>query len=696
MTTRKSTPPRHPPGTTLPWLPALRSAAAVAREMRLTWIGWRGAYELGLRSGALRRRFPPGGAGERLRAAGATAQALAARWAEAPRRFFVSPERTRVVGSTVAPDAAAVAVERAEAVARGRLIYFGGAERDVGAPPDWHRNPLTGYRHDASCHWTTVEDLSPVSGDIKFVWEASRFTQAYVLARAYACTGDDRHAEAFWAQADDWIGRNPVALGPNWRCGQEIALRALAWTFALHAFQQSLASTHERVGRLLESLWHHADHVRRIHWYAVRCVRNDHAITEAVALWTLGTALPFLPDAEEWRRVGRTSLAREVAWQVYDDGAYSLHSLNYARVVAQCLSWALALARAAGEPLPPVVHDRARRLLRFLVAVRDAESGAAPNYGANDGALLFPLSACDAGDFRPALHTLTALLGESAAEGAGPWEEERRWFGVDDAPARAAMPVGAAFPEGGYYVLRGHHTHAMIRCGAYRHRPAQADMLHVDVWYHGRNVLVDAGTFSYNTEPRWSRYFAGTAGHNTVMVDGRDQMQKGPRFLWLHWTRARALRFDAEPGRAYFVGEHDAYSPVTHRRSVRLAGVTWVVHDEVRGDGASHVFRLQWLLGDVALEPDALGGRLVLAPDAPTLRLAVLADGDAALRWHCGRGGDEPAGWRSPRYGERQPAWALHVSASAPAARFTTLLGPADEVERLLADRSLIPSITTS
>src|SRR5438309_320961 len=47
---------------------------------------------------------------------------------------------------------------------------------------------------------------------------------------------------------------------------------------------------------------------------------------------------------------------------------------------------------------------------------------------------------------------------------------------------------GEAFPMGGYYTLRGETTHALIRCGTYRHRPMQADMLHLDVWYHGHNI----------------------------------------------------------------------------------------------------------------------------------------------------------------------------------------------------------------
>ena len=75
-----------------------------------------------------------------------------------------------------------------------------------------------------------------------------------------------------------------------------------------------------------------------------------------------------------------------------------------------------------------------------------------------------------------------------------------------------------AFDKGGYYVLRDQGTLTFIRCGHYKDRPFQADNLHLDIWVNGENILRDAGSYLYNTDERWTRYFAGTASHNTVMV----------------------------------------------------------------------------------------------------------------------------------------------------------------------------------
>lgn len=77
---------------------------------------------------------------------------------------------------------------------------------------------------------------------------------------------------------------------------------------------------------------------------------------------------------------------------------------------------------------------------------------------------------------------------------------------------------------------------SFLRCGAYKDRPAQADNLHLDLWFNGHNLLRDAGSYLYNTDEATIRYFAGTQGHNTVMLGTFDQMLKGPRFIWWYWT----------------------------------------------------------------------------------------------------------------------------------------------------------------
>ena len=58
----------------------------------------------------------------------------------------------------------------------------------------------------------------------------------------------------------------------------------------------------------------------------------------------------------------------------------------------------------------------------------------------------------------------------------------------------------------------------------------------MDIWYKGENVFFDPGTYKYNTEDKYLKFYHGTKGHNTVSLGDLDQMKKGDRFIWYYWT----------------------------------------------------------------------------------------------------------------------------------------------------------------
>lgn len=667
----------------------------VLREDGPRWLGWRLWYEVQLRRGFVRSLPPVADLSEPLARALKLPPAdlddwLFRSWQEQGGAFFFEADQLSAMRPFISDVAAAV--DQAELTLKGEFRYFSSEWRTLGNPPDWFQGVTPGSRWPADKHWSRLADLSPELGDIKYVWEPSRFGYVFGLVRAWAATGDQRYPEAFWALVEDWLNRNQPELGPHWRCAQEMSLRTMAWIFGLSAFKGCPSTTPARVARLIKNVWYHAVHVEKVHWYATECVRNNHAVSEAAGLFTIGTLFPFLPDAERWQRHGAEGVARELSWQVYEDGAYVQHSMNYARFVVQLCTWVVSLATVNKLELPGAIQASANRLLHFMVALQDRESGRVPNYGSNDGALIMPLSGCDYLDYRPALGALSLALGEGRLYDHGPWDEEGAWFcgpGALRSPAHqaeAATDTSRAFPAGGYYTLQGKETHAMLRCASYRHRPAQADMLHLDAWYYGQNVLIDPGTYSYNAKPPWSGHFIGTAAHNTITVDGRDQMRKGARFMWHNWTRSRLLAFTGSNGSALFSGEHSGYAPITHRRTVLLEDETYIILDELTGASTAHPYRLHWLLNDFALEPKADGATVRLpGHEAAPLRLAVLLHGSEQVHWARAEEQGAPRGWQSLNYGVKRPAWSMELVRNHANTSFITILGPEKQVKTLLA-----------
>jgi hypothetical protein len=653
----------------------VRAAQAwtLLRQMGPRWVVYRSAYAVRRRLGGLERRFPASDWTEyRLSdlAGGLGAEELRPHLEAAASQFFFRPRDrpARRVGleSILDSKARAVLLSEAAGIREGRIPFFGSASRDVGSPPIWHRHPVTGVTWP-STHWSRIDDGDP--SDIKWLWELGRFGFAYTLVRASWLTDERSHAEVFWTLIESWREANPPNRGVHWMCGQECALRVLAWCFALVGFLDEPSTTSARLQRLLEMLVAHGVRIQGNLGFALS-QRNNHGINEALALWTLGSLLPFLAPARHWEEEGRRRLEEEASRQIGRDGGYVQHSLNYHRFMLQSYAWALRLADLQGRPFSAALRERFARAVDLLVDLTDDESGGAPNYGSNDGSTLFRLDTLPFGDQRPVLG-----LGSWIAEGrrsyaSGPWDESLFWLCNEalNAPVRPRPVRDLVAAESGYYTVRADHTWGFVRSCVYRSRPAQADMLHLDLWWRGINLMADPGTYSYSASPPWNNALRRTGVHNSVEVDGLDQMEAGSRFTWFGWTRGRVLRSNTDGSELKLIeAEHDGYVDrlsIVHRRTVMLVrGQLWIVIDDVRGHGR-HRLRSQWLLP--GSQGEMIGQRLRVSSPA----------GPCDVWFHTfdrtGRGAppnverivpvpDVPLGWSSPHYGHRHPALAVVV-----------------------------------
>lgn len=682
----------------------LRLAWEICRHMGPGWLAWRIGYAARRYLGLLERRMPARPWSEYplpalLREpARSETEYLQLRRGSPPRFLFSLRDRSRYGELFCDWDrAAASPVLEADDVLRGRFRLFGHMMRDAGFPPDWHSNQLTGESVRADVHWSRIGEFE--RGDIKGVWELSRFGFAFPLVRAYWRTGDDRYAEGFWHLVRDWRERNPPNLGANWMCGQEVSLRMIAWCFALYGFRESTATTPGRLARLVEMIAVSTGRIEANVGYALS-QRNNHGVSEAAGLWTAGVLFPELRRAGRWRRLGRRLLERLARQLIYEDGSFSQHSVNYHRLMLHCFLWAVRLGDVNAQPLSPVLKGRVAKAGRWLFDMQDEDSGRAPMYGADDGAMLLPLANCDRRDLRPTTAAAGFLPDRELVHAPGPWDEAVFWlFGPEalaakrSQPRRAEMSAGA----GGYYTLRSRMGMAFVRSPRFRHRPSHADLLHMDLWWRGHNVAIDPGTFGYNAPPPWDSIpLSRTEFHNTVTVDGEDQMARAGRFLWLPWARGKvtARRASQRGFFAYWEGEHDGYARLRpaalHRRGIlRMGDEHWLVVDSVACRSGREV-RIHWLLPDVPCEWDERTGLLALRFGAGEYH--VCAGGPDGLtrtlvRADCA----SPRGWRAPRYACREPALSYAVAARTGSAVFWTLFGTADS-ERSFEDGSMLVS----
>jgi asparagine synthase (glutamine-hydrolysing) len=615
------------------------------------------------------------------------------------------------------------AIREANKILDGKLPYFGRLSFDCGFPPRWFQNPVTGQTVSPDRPWTQMRFASDEYGDLKFILEPSRFLFVYPLARAYAISGDDRYSEGFWHSLENWASNNPPMSGPLWICGQESSLRVAAWSFALYAFLASAATTPQRVALMVSMIAAHAWRTVQTLGYA-RSQRSNHLISEAVGLWTAGTLYPEINDARSWQKEGARLLREAVLDQITPDGVFLQNSFNYQRMVLQQLLWVIRLGEISNERVEPVIRERTSAGFEFIKQFVDKNSGEAPNYGSNDGSYILPLAQCDYGDFRPLLRMGDGVSDHSTALPRGAWDEAALWLGVATAAAEredtykpkrpGTCANSSVVPSlSGYHRLGTADSWALIRAGHYTRRPFQADQLHVDLWWRGLNLARDAGTYLYNGEPPWDNGLAGTSVHNTISVDGRDQMRRAGRFLWLDWAQASGRSFSSSPSNAdgkildTFEGEQDGYRRlgVTHRRRVHFVEENaWVIVDDLLGNGA-HELRLHWLLPDLpfmVLEQSPFSG----VSSAANVQFHwsifsnsfgsafVLRGGKKLQENAAGIDEDENSlGWESPTYGELRPAISLVHRVNAPLpVRMVTIILAGEELQLRTCEGNVILS----
>jgi hypothetical protein len=514
--------------------------------------------------------------------------------------------------------------------------YFGWFQVPLsGSPPDWHRNPFDGRRAEhADAEWWKIPDFDPQIGDVKAIWEASRLDWAVNLAQR-AATGDPGALHRLNGWLQDWCQKNPPYRGHNWKCAQEASIRVMHLSVAALVLGQA-AKPQPALVELV------ALHLRRIEptlSYA-RGQQNNHATSEAAALLVGGGLLAAAgaPDGERWREKGRRLLESQVPALVQPDGSFSQYSLNYHRVLLDTLSICEVLRRQLGlSPFSGRLLGRAAAAARWLRLLVDPATGDAPNYGANDGANLLPLTDAGYRDFRPAVALGTALFERMQAWTApGLWQAHLGWLGVDPGAEPAPEPGSAIFADGGQAVLRSGGAMAFLVFPRYRFRPSHCDALHVDLWLDGEAVLRDGGTFGYAAEPRFQDEFTGAAGHNGVQFDGRQQMPRLGRFLLGSWLRDAAVNPIGRTGDTVTLGASYAdASGASHERTLALDPGALTVRDRVDGFHTRAVLRWRLRPGDWRVEDGGVTDgryRLEVSADVPIVRTGLVEGWES--RWY--------------------------------------------------------------
>lgn len=563
----------------------------------------------------------------------------------------------------VASDEERTAIKRvAGSVLAGRFSALG-QEWPQRQPDDlfpmsvWGLDPVTGEAWPGADTYCLDIDYrhSRARGDVKYVWEFNRLQMLQPLAANALLSGDDASLAAIDAAIASWHQSNPPFRGLGWSSGIEVALRAISLILACSLVGDRLApETVNRVRAILaaSSFW--------LGRFPSRfSSANNHLVAELTGEYLIASAMPDLPRAASIAAKARANLVDEALRQILPDGAGAEQSPSYAAFTVEMLLISARAAQAAGTPFPADVIARLGQFAEFVAWISSSE-GRTAAIGDDDEGRVLTLA-----EPEPTYVASVAVAAAACAGHSSPLPAPRYLRNlVLGKSATAAGPRSGlrTFAAGGYSVWRGncrdkqldlifdHGPLGYLSIAAHGH----ADALSLILSVNGRPVLVDPGTYLYQSGGAWRDWFRGTRAHNTLSIAGTDQSVISGPFNWSHKAAARLDEF--RDGEHWLIsGSHDGYLGrygVRHQRTLEKTAEGILVTDRLLGAGAPQPVEVSFQLAP-DLEAERQDRTMVVSrADQPLLRMvfpspqiAISAGGELGT-----------GGWVSEGFGRKRPA----------------------------------------
>lgn len=487
--------------------------------------------------------------------------------------FDIDLDKIRNTLEKLSEDEKRKLIDKADKACKGIIRGFSSIELDYGAPVNWQLNPLTGVSCAKDRKWYRIPDFDQERGDIKAIWEISRFSHLILMSRVFLLTDDTRYYKAFSNQVQSWAKENMYSYGANYKCGQECSLRMVNILLAYHVFNKCGYTTEADKQAVCCIVNDSYRKVLSNFFYAYKCIKNNHTISECMGMivgaWCHNDT-NRIKKAYEY-------LEKAVEDQFTDDGGYTQYSFNYQRLALQDMNLILSISDKTGISLSN------RSIMKLSASAKlmyqcSTENGDMPNYGANDGALIYPFTSCRYRDFRPVIQTTLALADGVRVYDDAVVDEELIWHGVDERRLRDIVikKESYAFEEAGIFTLRQGKIFVMFIANKYKKRPAHMDQLHVDVWVDNMNVYCDSGTYSYAS--KLGQSLSRTKGHNTVRINDKEQMNYKPPFLIYNWTQRMLVNVFGNGIRA----EIRSKNGYKHTREIELKDNRLSISDKVQ------------------------------------------------------------------------------------------------------------------
>ena len=475
--------------------------------------------------------------------------------------------------------------------------------------------------------------------DNELRWQLHRQKWFIPMGKAYRISGDEKYAIEWTKQYIDWIRKNPLVkiekgeyeITADSKLQEDAENARWAWrpleactrlqdqTQQFQLFISSPSFTAEFLTEFLVNYHKHAEHVMSNY-----SNHGNHLLFQAQRMLYAGTFFPEFKRAKAWRESGVEIMNAEIGKQVYPDGGHYELCPHYHLASINIFIKALNVAALNGfrDDFPQSYIDTIEKMIMLHADI------SYPNY---THPYFSDARSLKKADMLKNYRNWSRLFPENQA--IKYWSTEGKEGALPDHLSKGYLNTG-------FFTFRNSWERECLQMVVKAGPPAfwhnQPDNGTFEIWYNGRPLFQDSGSYVYAGEGEvmeWRRWFRRTASHNTLTLNHEN----------IETTDSKTLLWQPEGDVQIFVTENQSYSNLKHRRSIFFVdGKYFVIVDEAVGDAK----------GVVNLHYQMPRGKSTNSRE--TMHFNTEADNGCNMKLQCfgpeGMTMKKEEGWQSPDY----------------------------------------------
>jgi len=524
---------------------------------------------------------------------------------------------------------------------------------------DWNTDSKTKKRWP-SIYQGNIYFNSSEYGSVLYVWVYNRFDFLYKLGAAYLITKDEKYAKEICYCIESWIDQNPYLIGINWFSPLEMSIRITAWIWAINMIRDSQCLDKKLFSKIMHSIYLQMDYV--YHNLSRYSSANNHLIGEVSGLVFAGSLLPFLRDADKFKKRGLKILKEEIPKQILEDGVSAEQTPSYLAFVIDFCIMSYLIAK---NDMPSIVKERLVKAAFFLSELINNKNQIHLMGDSGEGKVIGFNTFEE--NFSSLIGLLMIMFNEEKLKSKSAFDDKVFWiYGPGARKKYNSCKAGkedyksSIYEVGGYAFLRNPKNKSemvfdfgpmgYLSIAAHGH----ADILSITFSAGGVDFLVDPGTYLAHSGGKWRDYFKSTHAHNTIVVDDNNQAKSLGVSIWDSNPRGELIKAELYKKKETVRAKHEAFKKVgvTHIREIINDKVNnkFVIKDFLNSD-KKHIYTAFFHLHpDITIKKHS-GNSFELLREGKIINIKFSEDADVSVV----KGKENPIlGWYSPKFGFKE------------------------------------------